>query len=159
MLMEDDILGMVPVTQYAAKAVEACGLIKADILKVTNLETVAQAMKLIKDSTGVDYMEEDDKGVALIYRLPDDVNVYRDFYDKKTDSVFQFNTDISKAYVQQFKPQCREDLAAMTAVLRPGAMDAPFNLPPVVEIEYEDGTIEHKPAHEYKEWLKKLKNQ
>lgn len=159
MLMEDEYLGMVPVTQYAAKSVEACGLIKADILKVTSLETVAQAVKLIKDSTGIDYMEEDDKGVALIYRLPDDLNVYDDFYRKKTDSVFQFNTEISKAHMKQFKPECREDLSAMTAVLRPGAMDAPFKLPAAVKVTYDDGTIEYHDKKDYNKWLKRLKNQ
>lgn len=124
MIMDHDELGQITVTQFAAGNVEDAGLIKADILRVANLEMVKQAMVLIKDRTGKDYMIEDEIGMAEIYRLPDDDNVYRDFYNKKTDSVFQFHTEINKAHVQDFAPTSREHLAAMTALLRPGAMDA-----------------------------------
>jgi DNA polymerase-3 subunit alpha len=124
MIMDHDELGQITVTQFAAGDVEDAGLIKADILRVANLEMVKQAMGLIKDRTGKDYMLEDSEGMAEIYRLPDDDGVYKDFYRKKTDSVFQFHTEINKAHVQDFRPTSREHLAAMTALLRPGAMDA-----------------------------------
>lgn len=116
----------VTVTQFEAPMVEACGLVKADILGVTTINVVSDCMKLVKEATGVDYMEEDDKGVALIYRLPEDPKVYKDFYNKKTDSSFQFNTNLIKGYIQQFAPTEREHLSAMTALCRPGALDAPF---------------------------------
>jgi len=124
MIMDHDELGQITVTQFAAGNVEDAGLIKADILRVANLEMVKQAMGLIKDRTGKDYMIEDSKGMAEIYRLPDDDGVYKDFYSKKTDSAFQFHTEINKAHVQDFAPTSREHLAAMTALLRPGAMDS-----------------------------------
>lgn len=114
------------VTQFEAPMVEACGLVKADILGVTTINIVSECVRLVKESTGIDYMEEDDKGVALIYRLPEDPRVYKDFFDKKTDSSFQFNTNLIKGYIQQFAPTEREHLSAMTALCRPGALDAPF---------------------------------
>ena len=117
---------MIQVTQYEASMVEASGLVKADILGVTTINTVSQCLQLVKERTGIDYLEEDSKGVALIYRLPDDSDVYLDFYQKKTDSSFQFSTSLIKGYIQQFALTNREHLSALTALCRPGALDAPF---------------------------------
>jgi DNA polymerase III alpha subunit len=117
---------MIQVTQYEAPMVEACGLVKADILGVTTINMVSQCIKLVKERTGLDYMQEDKNGVALIYRLPDDSDVYVDFYQKKTDSSFQFNTSLIKGYIQQFCPTSREHLSVLTAMCRPGTLAAPM---------------------------------
>src|SRR5690606_32831717 len=58
--------------------------------------------------------------------------VYADFCNQKTDSSFQFNTPTVKNAVPQFMPTEREHLSIMTALLRPGAMDA------LMEIESEE---------------------
>jgi DNA polymerase III alpha subunit len=58
--------------------------------------------------------------------LMEDEAVYADFYNEKTDSSFQFNTPVVKASVKQFTPTVRGHLSVMTALLRPGAMDAEF---------------------------------
>src|SRR5690606_32561330 len=107
------------VTQWDAPLVEASGLVKADILGVDTIQMVSDCIDVIKERTGIDYLEEDEKGVALIYRLPEDSDVYADFYYKRTDSSFQFNTPLIKGYIQQFAPSKREDLSAMTALCRP----------------------------------------
>jgi DNA polymerase-3 subunit alpha len=116
--MHDDIL----VTQYNAKMVEKSGLVKADLLGLKTLSMVSDCVDMVKNS--VDYLEQDNNGLALIYRLPEDEKVYTDFYNKKTDSSFQFNTDVVKNAVPQFMPTERGHLSVMTALLRPGAMDA-----------------------------------
>jgi len=113
-------------TQYDADMVGESGLIKADILSLKTLTAVSDCLKLVKDITGKDYLEEDDKGMALVYRLPEDDAVYLDFYNKKTDSAFQFNTELVKGYLPQFAPRRREDLSILTALCRPGALDAKF---------------------------------
>jgi DNA polymerase III subunit alpha len=136
MMMKDPGLGKIQVTQFDAKMCEESGLVKADILRVNTIEDVSGACALIKELTGIDYLEEDDKGVQAIYRLPEDPAVYKDFYDKKTDSSFQFNTPLIKGYVQQFNPTEREHLSAMTALARPGTLDAPFSND---EISIDDG--------------------
>src|SRR5690606_26038469 len=102
-----------------------CGLVKADILGIKTLTAVSDCVKLIKESGGIDYLEEAD-GNPYIYRLPEDENVYADFYNKDTDSSFQFNTELVKSYIQEFCPRKRADLSAMTALCRPGALDAPL---------------------------------
>jgi len=125
MPMHDKGMGAsILVTQYDAKMVEDSGLVKADILGLKTLSAVTDATKIIKDITGDDYLEEDGNGLALLYRLPEDEGVYADFYNKKTDSSFQFNTPVVKASIQDFIPTERKHNMDLTALLRPGAMDA-----------------------------------
>ncbi|MEM4726301.1 MAG: DNA polymerase III subunit alpha, partial [Nitrososphaerales archaeon] len=126
MIMSDKELGDILVTQFDAPMVEKSGLVKADILGIKTLTMASDAMALIKKNHGVDFLEEE-KGVPLIYRLPDrDEGVFADFYNKDTDSSFQFNTELIKGYAREFNPLCKADLAAMTALCRPGALDAPL---------------------------------
>ena len=121
--MHDNGMGEdIHVTQYDGKMCENTNLVKADILGLNTMSMVTDCVNLIKDK--VNYLEEDENGMALIYRLPEDEKVYGDFCLKKTDSSFQFNTDVVKNAVQQFMPTERGHLAIMTALLRPGAMDA-----------------------------------
>jgi DNA polymerase-3 subunit alpha len=145
---------MIQVTQYEAPMVEASGLVKADILGVTTINMVSQCIQMVKERTGIDYLEEDKNGVALIYRLPDDSEVYADFYYKKTDSAFQFNTSLIKGYIQQFCPTSREHLSALTALCRPGALDSPMIINATYMVEYEDGGIEYITEEEYDKWQK-----
>lgn len=136
MVMEDKNIGEILVTQYDASMVEKCGLVKADILGIKTLSTTSDCMDLVKARTGEDLWKENQDGVAGVYRLPEDEKVYVDFYNKKTDSSFQFNTPLIKGYIQQFAPVQRGDLSAMTALCRPGALDAPFTND---EISLDDG--------------------
>ena len=125
MKMWDHGMGdFIQVSQYNAKMCEKSKLVKADILGLNTLAMISDCVKLVQSK--VDYLQEDDKGVALIYRLLEDEGVYTDFYNEKTDSSFQFNTPVVKAAVKQFTPTVRGHLSVMTALLRPGAMDAEF---------------------------------
>lgn len=110
------------VTQYDAPKCENSGLVKADLLGLNTMAMVTDCVNLLKDD--INYLEEDENGVALIYRLPEMEGVYTDFYKQRTDSSFQFNTNTVKAAVQDFTPTERKHLSIMTALLRPGAMDA-----------------------------------
>lgn len=123
-IMKDAEIGSLPVTQYDAAMVEKCNLVKADILGIKTLTTVTDCLHLVKATTGKDYMEEDSRGLAEVYRLPEDPGVYVDFYNKQTDSSFQFTSDVIKGVVNDFAPTKRGHLSALTALMRPGAMDA-----------------------------------
>ena len=122
MMLDDDELGKIQVTQYDATMVEKVGLVKADILGLSTLTAVSDCLALVK-AQGIDYLQEEN-GVPLVYRLPEDKQVYADFYNKDTDSSFQFNTDLIKGMVQEFCPLNRQALADFTALARPGALDA-----------------------------------
>lgn len=110
-------------TQFDAPMIEANGLVKADLLGIKTLGAVAEAVKLIKT---VDYLERNEHGVPLLFRLPEDPAVYADLNNLDVDSVFQFNTDLIKGYIKRFNPQSRAHLSALTALCRPGALDAIF---------------------------------
>lgn len=126
MVFSDKELGEILVTQFDAPMVEKCGMVKADILGINTLNMVSDAMDLIKKNHGKDFREEQ-QGIPLVYRLPDaDHGVFSDFYQKDTDSSFQFNTELIKGYATEFAPLNRSDLMAMTALCRPGALDAPL---------------------------------
>lgn len=126
MIFSDKELGEIMVTQFDAPMVEKCGMVKADILGINTLNMVSDAMDLIQKNHGKDFREEE-QGIPLIYRLPDaDHGVFTDFYNKDTDSSFQFNTELVKGYAPEFAPLNRADCSAMTALLRPGALDAPL---------------------------------
>lgn len=112
----------ISVTQYNAEMVEDSGIVKADVLGINTMSMVTDCVNLLKDK--VNYLEEDDKGMAAIYRLPEDEGVYADFYNKDVDSSFQFNTPVVKGAVQEFVPAQRSHLSVMAALMRPGAMDA-----------------------------------
>jgi DNA polymerase III alpha subunit len=160
MLIKDKKLGIdVTVTQYEAGMVEKSGLVKADILRVTTLDTVSQCLDLVKARTGKDFHAKDGWGVEEIYRLPEDEAIYTDIFNKKTDSSFQFNTPLIKSYVQDFVPLRREDLSDFTALCRPGALDAPLLFNATVVVEYEDGSKETYPSEEYKKWQQELQKQ
>lgn len=136
MIMSDKDLGEITVTQFDAPMVEKSGLVKADILGIKTLSVISDAVKKIKENYSIDFMEKE-SGVPLIYRLPDrDKGVFSDFYKSDTDSSFQFNSDVIKAAAKEFAPLCREDLALMTALYRPGAMDAKIDVPTI------DGDVE-----------------
>ncbi len=145
------------VTQYNAKMVENSSLVKADLLGLNTMAMVTDCVELLKDK--INYLEQDENGVALIYRLPEDEGIYTDFYNKKTDSSFQFNTDVVKNAAPQFTPTERGHLSIMTALLRPGAMDCHFSSNTTVVVKYEDGSVEYYEEKEYKKWQEKLKSQ
>ena len=125
-VMNDKELGKITVTQYDATMVEKCNLVKADILGIKTLTAISDCVQLIKERTGEDLSAEDKYGIAKIYRLPEDKQVYKDFVNKKTDSSFQFNTELIKGYIRRFNPTQRKHLYELTAICRPGALDAPF---------------------------------
>lgn len=121
MMLDDEEVGQIQVTQFDASMVEKSGLVKADILGLSTLTAVSDCVELMKQK-GIDYLQEEN-GVPLIYRLPEESAVYADFYNKDTDSSFQFNTELIKGMVQEFCPLNRKELADFTALARPGALD------------------------------------
>lgn len=128
MYMSDKELGQILVTQFDAPMVEKSGLVKADILGIKTLTMVSDCIKLIEARHNISFFEEE-KGVPLVYRLPDeDEGVFVDFYKKDTDSSFQFNSGVIKGVATDFAPSKKEHLSIMTALMRPGAMDAQMDI-------------------------------
>lgn len=103
------------VTQYEMAYVEKAGLIKYDFLGLSTLEDFNRCLKLVNSKYNKHY---------TLSNIPmDDQAVFKLFTEGKTESVFQFNTDLPISLLTQLKEVSSiGDLAIITALLRPGPM-------------------------------------
>lgn len=133
-------------TADTAAWVEQAGGIKVDILGVNSLKDIEVAIGLVRERSGLTFADQkiDGKLVPAIRQvpwngsvydvwggLPTDDEVYRKICAKDVDkSVFQFGGDSAKQFLDLFLVNRRpvlksiDDLAAFTALARPGPLDA-----------------------------------
>jgi DNA polymerase III subunit alpha len=104
------------VTQFDMRVVEKMGLVKMDFLGLRTLTVIDDAVKSAKSVDG------DDIDIANIPL--DDPDVYRLFQEGRTKGVFQFESGGMVDLLRKSKPTQFEDLAALNALYRPGALDA-----------------------------------
>src|SRR5438105_9666266 len=104
------------VTQFDMNVVEKMGLLKMDFLGLRTLTVIDDAIKSAKAAEGVD---------IEIENLPfDDPDVFRLFQEGRTKGVFQFESGGMVDLLRKSRPTRFEDLAALNALYRPGALDA-----------------------------------
>jgi DNA polymerase-3 subunit alpha len=104
------------VTQYDMRVVEKMGLLKMDFLGLRTLTVIDDAIKSAKAAEGV---------TIDIANLPlDDPEVFRLFQEGRTKGVFQFESGGMVDVLRKSHPTQFEDLAALNALYRPGALDA-----------------------------------
>ncbi|HEY0372561.1 MAG TPA: DNA polymerase III subunit alpha [Thermoanaerobaculia bacterium] len=104
------------VTQFDMRVVEKMGLVKMDFLGLRTLTVIDDAIKSAKQVDGVTI---DLENIPL-----DDPEVYRLFQEGRTKGVFQFESGGMVDLLRKSKPTQFEDLAALNALYRPGALDA-----------------------------------
>ncbi|MFZ2493813.1 MAG: DNA polymerase III subunit alpha [Thermoanaerobaculia bacterium] len=104
------------VTQFDMRVVEKMGLVKMDFLGLRTLTVIDDAVKSAKL---VDEAEVDIDAIPL-----DDPEVYRLFQEGRTKGVFQFESGGMVDLLRKARPTQFEDLAALNALYRPGALDA-----------------------------------
>jgi len=103
------------ISQYSLHPIEDLGLLKMDFLGLKNLTIIESALKIIKNTRGLD---------INIDEIPlDDVRTYKLFQDGETTGVFQFESSGMKRYLRDLKPTIFEDIIAMVALYRPGPME------------------------------------
>ncbi len=102
------------VTQYSMKPIEEIGLLKMDFLGLRNLDVIEAALDIIEESTGE---RPDMTGLAL-----DDRKTYEMMARGDAVGVFQFESDGMREALKKVKPTEFEDLVALVALYRPGAM-------------------------------------
>lgn len=105
-------------TGFSPKSVEAAGLVKYDLLGLNTLLDIQEALKSVKERTGT---------TIDPWSLPEDPKVFEYFCKGLTETVFQFDTSTVRPYLIAIKPKNIEDLAAITALCRPGCLDAPYS--------------------------------
>ncbi len=147
-------------TQYTAPSVEAAGGLKMDFLVINSLNDIQDCIRLIQQRSGLEMPKEmvlngrrvpgirlvpqravgegNDTGLWHlhdIWDLPEDLDVFRDVAEGKTETVFQFNTPGAVQWLKHFdhwKDQEEgrkaidsiEAMSAFTALDRPGPLDS-----------------------------------
>jgi DNA polymerase III subunit alpha len=103
------------VTQFSMKPVEQIGLLKMDFLGLRNLDVIEDALDIVGRSTG------DRPDMAT---LPlDDATTYEMLAAGDSIGVFQFESEGMRESLKKVRPTEFEDLIALGALYRPGAMD------------------------------------
>ncbi len=104
------------VTQFDMRVVEKMGLLKMDFLGLRTLTVIDDAIKSAAAETG--------KHIDIDTIPLDDPDVFRLFQEGRTKGVFQFESGGMVDVLRKSRPTRFEDLAALNALYRPGALDA-----------------------------------
>jgi DNA polymerase-3 subunit alpha len=102
------------VTQYSMKPIEEIGLLKMDFLGLRNLDVIESALDIIERSTG----ERPDMATLPL----DDAKTYEMLARGESVGVFQFESDGMRDALRKVRPTEFDDLVALNALYRPGAM-------------------------------------
>ena len=103
------------VTQFTMKPVEQIGLLKMDFLGLRNLDVIEDALDIIERSTG----ERPDMATLPLDHAP----TYEMMARGDSIGVFQFESEGMREALKKVKPDEFDDLVALNALYRPGAMD------------------------------------
>lgn len=104
----------VMITLFTGVECEELGTAKLDILGLKTLSIIEKTL---------DHLHKD---VDWLYDNFDieDKKLYQMLACAKSDCIFQLESDMFKDYLQEMKPTCFDDIAATTALLRPGPLSA-----------------------------------
>ncbi len=103
------------VTQFSMKPIEEIGLLKMDFLGLRNLDVIEDALDIIERSTGT---RPDMTTLPL-----DDAKTYEMMAAGDSTGVFQFESEGMREALRKVRPTEFEDLIALNALYRPGAME------------------------------------
>ena len=105
-----------PITQYAMKQAEQSGLVKFDFLGLKTLTVIAEAVRLIHESSG--------KTDFQITTIPlDDPATYKMLAEGKATGVFQMESAGMRDALRKMRPDTLEDIIALISLYRPGPME------------------------------------
>ena len=103
------------VTQFSMKPIEEIGLLKMDFLGLRNLDVIEDALDIIERSAG----ERPNMATLPL----DDAKTYEMMARGDSIGVFQFESEGMREALRKVNPTEFEDLVALVALYRPGAMD------------------------------------
>lgn len=114
------------ITQYEAKEVESCGLLKYDILKVSQILDIEVCLKLINkkhnDNLEIGYFNHNGQKL-YIWDLPEIEEVFKSIWSGDTATIFQLHTTSMTPFVKDILPRSVEDISTILALVRPGPLD------------------------------------
>jgi DNA polymerase III subunit alpha len=103
------------VTQFSMKPVEQLGLLKMDFLGLRNLDVIEDALDIVERSTG----DRPDMSTLPLDHEP----TYEMLALGDSIGVFQFESEGMREALKKVRPTEFDDLVALVALYRPGAMD------------------------------------
>src|SRR5256886_1669267 len=103
------------VTQFSMKPVEQLGLLKMDFLGLRNLDVIEDALDIVERSTG----ERPNMTSLPLDHAP----TYEMLARGDSIGVFQFESEGMREALKKVRPTEFDDLVALNALYRPGAMD------------------------------------
>jgi DNA polymerase-3 subunit alpha len=104
------------IAQYYMEDLAYVGLVKMDFLGLRNLTMIDKAVKIIKETRGIEIVPND---IPL-----DDEQVYQTISNGDLAGIFQLETSGGMRQVaRDMKPTNMEDLSALIALYRPGPLD------------------------------------
>jgi DNA polymerase III subunit alpha len=103
------------VTQFSMKPIEEIGILKMDFLGLRNLDVIEDALDIIERSSG----ERPDMTTLPL----DDAKTYEMMARGDSTGVFQFESEGMREALKKVRPDEFNDLVALNALYRPGAMD------------------------------------
>ncbi|MDK2819164.1 MAG: DNA polymerase III subunit alpha [Spirochaetota bacterium] len=103
-------------TAFEGKYLEENGLLKMDILGLSNLSIIRDCIHRIYENHQI--------WIDLNKISLSDEKVFTMFTEGYTAGIFQFESDGMTNYIKQLQPNSIEDLIAMNALYRPGPMDS-----------------------------------
>ena len=104
------------VTQFDKNWIEKAGLLKIDYLGLVTLAVIDETLHLIRKHHGV---------TVDLDTLPmNDKKTFRIFQEGKMAGIFQFESQGMQSYMTKLQPTQIEDIIAMSALYRPGALNA-----------------------------------
>src|SRR5213076_337042 len=95
--------------------IEGIGMLKMDFLGLRNLDVIEDALDIIERSTG----ERPDMTTLPL----DDTRTYEMLTRGDSTGVFQFESEGMREALRKVRPDEFNDLVALNALYRPGAMD------------------------------------
>ena len=123
-ISQDELISYMPVwkdpkdgsvtTQYAKEQVEACGLVKMDVLGLRTLSLIDDALENIKSTSGED--------IDLSQISLEDQKTFDMLSDGDAVAVFQLESDGMRKILRNLKPERFEDIIALVALYRPGPL-------------------------------------
>jgi DNA polymerase-3 subunit alpha len=115
------------ITQYEQAHLEERGLVKFDMLALSNLTILDDTLGFIRQTTGEEVVLEK----VPLEAVPGDErqNARRQkafdlLSSGETTGIFQMEGEQMTAYLKQLQPSCVQDIMAMIALYRPGPMDS-----------------------------------
>ena len=106
----------VKVTLYTGPQVESCNGVKYDFLGLKTVSVIDRTMKAIDENLT---WEDLYQAVEL-----DDEGIFEMICDRKTDAVFQIESDLFKGIIKDMQPTHMNDITVLTSLGRPGPLSA-----------------------------------